>query len=59
MLKKKVEKKLKITYFQQFFDDFQHFFKKNFNIFFPTFFAFLWSPGTKLNFIFWVKSHFP
>ena len=35
---KKVEKMLKIAYFQQFFDDFQHFFKKNFNIFFSTFF---------------------
>ena len=55
---KKVEKMLKIAYFQHFFDDFQHFFKKNFNIFFATFFAFLGSPGTKQNFIFWCKVSF-
>ena len=50
---------LKIAYFQHFFDDFQHFFNFFFDIFFSTFFAFLRSPGTKQNFIFLVKSHFP
>ena len=60
---KKIEKMLKIAYFQHFstfFDDFQHFFKKIFNIFFSSFFfGFLGSAGTKQNFIFMVKSQFP
>ena len=39
--------------------DFQRFFNFFFNIFFSTFFEFLGSTGTKQNFIFLVKSHFP
>ena len=58
-LEKKVEKMLKIPYFQHFFDDFQHLFNFFFNLFFSIFFAFLGPARTKQNFILMVKSQFP
>ena len=53
-MQKKVEKMLKIAYFQHFFDDIQHFF----NIFFSTFFAFLKSPVNALLNGLWLQSSF-
>jgi len=58
-IEKKVEKMLKIAYFQRFLTIFNIFSKKFSTYFFQVFFGFLGSAGTKQNFIFMVKSQFP
>ena len=58
-IEKKVEKMLKIAYFQRFLTIF-NIFSKNFSTyFFQVFFGFLGSARTKQNFILMVKSQFP